>query len=194
MSGNERVGRASTRVIQHSSNHPSCAAFYLAPVLLPPPRLPDRPHHTTPHALDKVPDMRSASGTFHTGPDQHPPWGLGFSPCRCHCSPALPRAHQPGPSSRGLAGLSPGRADPQILLPICHLAAVAPSGSLVHVLTPSLVHSRDWVARYPISLLWSARPGRILTGRVPLEPPWSRSSVLGLTSPAALADPGLFRS
>lgn len=68
---------------------------------------------------------------------------------------------------------------------VARLAHVLPCAHAVMVLG-----TRDWVGRYPISLLWSAQPSGILTGRGPLGPPCRRSSVLGLTSSAALASPG----
>lgn len=167
MSGNE-TGRPGL-----DSSHP---AVLESSVLLPPP------------------DMRSASGTFHTGPES------STRPATSHSATAPQRRLEPtsrARQSRAGQGCPRPRRSPNspAHLPsaTCHLAAVAPSGSLapwLMLLTSSLVHSRDWVARYPISLLWSAHPGRILTGRGPLEPPCRRSSVLGLTSPAALAGPG----
>lgn len=100
----------------------------------------------------------------------------------------------PAKSRAGKAVL--GHADLKILLPstrLCAVISISKQLSLVWLMCcPALMvlGTRDWIGRYPISLLWSAQPSNILTGRGPLGPPCRRSSVLGLTSSAALASPG----
>lgn len=86
----KRVGRASTRVIQQSSNHPSCC-------------------HRPTCGQPREPST----------PDQNPALVLPL----CHCSPASPRAHQPGPPVEGWAGLSQAAPIPKFSCPsaICHL-------------------------------------------------------------------------
>lgn len=160
--------------------------------------------------------MRSASGTFHTSTPlltTATSWGPhrpGSCPCRRHCFSMSRRAHQPGPpcpaclACQGLQGCpSPRRSlnSPAIDVYLHLQAAVA---GLAHVLDVLLLCPAlngawdvgrgtgglgDWVGRYPISLLWSAQPSAILTGQGPLGHPCHRSSVLGLTCPAALSCP-----
>lgn len=161
----------------------------------------------------QVPDMRSASGTFHArtshGEDGHLVLGFGVGFIRRPTNAPSPAAtwlltlplplllrvasNPPAGPAKSRAGKAVlGRADLKILLPSDGVS-ISKQASVVWLMCcPALMvlGTRDWVGRYPISLLWSARPSSILTGRGPLEPPCRRSSVLGLTSSAALASPG----
>lgn len=156
--------------------------------------------------------MRSASGTFHAstprGDDGHhlfPGVWRGLHPPPATWLSTLPlplllisvASSPPAGPAKSRAGKAVlGHADLKILLPsdMCwYLYCISKQLSLVWLMCcPALtvLGTRDWVGRYPISLLWSARPSTILTGRGPLGPPCRRSSVLGLTSSAALASPG----